>query len=60
MQMDLVHADGSVWEAVYETGADTFRMNYVEKGGKDPRPVSFVTSDKTEESVVTLHRDATK
>jgi hypothetical protein len=35
-------------------------MNYVEKGGKDPRPVSFVTSDKTEESVVTLHRDATK
>jgi len=57
-KMDLVHADGDVWEAVYETTADTMRLNYVEKGGKDPRPVSFTTSEKTEESIVTLRRES--
>lgn len=57
-KMDLVHADGEVWEAVYETTADTFRLNYVEKGGKDPRPTSFTTSEKTEESIVTLRRES--
>ena len=39
------------------TTANTFRLNYVEKGGKDPRPTSFTTSEKTEESIVTLRRD---
>ena len=57
-KMDLLHADGEVWEAVYETTADTFRLNYVEKGGKDPRPTSFTTSEKTEESIVTLRRES--
>lgn len=56
-KMDLVHADGDIWEAVYETTPDTMRLNYVEKGGKDPRPVSFTTSEKTEESIVTLRRE---
>lgn len=56
-KMDLVHADGGVWEAVYETTADTMRLNYVEKGGRDPRPVSLTTSPKTEESMVTLRRE---
>ena len=56
-QMDLVHADGAVWEAVYETSGDTFRLNYVEKGEKDPRPASFRTSEKTEESLIVLRRE---
>ena len=55
-QMDLVHADGVVWEAVYETAGDTFRLNYVVKGEKDPRPASFKTSEQTEESLVVLQR----
>ena len=55
-QMDMVHADGTVWEAVYETSGDTFRLNYVLKGEKDPRPTGFKTSEKTEESLVVLQR----
>jgi len=59
-KMDMVHADGEVWEAIYETTADALRLNYVEKGGKDPRPTGFTTSEKTEESIVTLRRDGTQ
>ena len=55
-QMDMIHADGTVWEAVYETTGDTFRLNYVQKGENDPRPTSFKTSEKTEESLVVLQR----
>lgn len=55
--MDLVHADGTVWEAVYEATGDTFRLNYVEKGEKDPRPAGFKTSEKTEESLIVLQRE---
>jgi uncharacterized protein (TIGR03067 family) len=55
-QMDLIHADGTVWEAVYETTGDTFRLNYVAKGEKDPRPTTFKTSGKTEESLIVLQR----
>jgi uncharacterized protein (TIGR03067 family) len=57
MIMDLVHADGTEWEAIYEVTGDAFRLNYVVKGEKDPRPTGFVTSAKTEESVVTLRRE---
>jgi uncharacterized protein (TIGR03067 family) len=59
-KMDMVHADGEIWEAIYETTADTLRLNYVEKGEKDPRPTAFTTSEKTEESIVTLRRESTK
>jgi uncharacterized protein (TIGR03067 family) len=55
--MDLVHADGAIWEAVYEVSGDTFRINYVEAGGKDPRPAAFTTSPDTEESLVILRRE---
>src|SRR5688572_30962514 len=55
-QMDMIHADGTVWEAVYETAGDTFRLNYVAKGDTDPRPTTFKTSDKTEESLIVLQR----
>jgi uncharacterized protein (TIGR03067 family) len=55
-EMDLIHADGAQWEAVYEVTGDTLRLNYVEKGGKDPRPNAFTTSEKTEESLIVLRR----
>ena len=55
-QMDLVHADGVHWEAIYEISGDELRLNYVAKGGKDPRPKGFTTSEKTEESLIVLRR----
>lgn len=57
-QMDMVHADGTQWEAIYDVTADTFRLNYVEKGLKDPRPTAFATSEKTEESLIILRRES--
>ena len=56
--MDLLHADGDRWEAIYEVSGDMFRLNYVEVGGKDVRPGTFTTTDKTEASIVTLRREA--
>lgn len=56
--MDLTHADGTRWEAIYEAQGDTFRINYVEMPGKDPRPSAFTTSEKTEESIVSMRREA--
>lgn len=56
-QMDLVHADGAKWEGIYEVTGPSFRLNYVEAGGKDPRPSAFSTSEKTEESLITLQRE---
>ncbi len=56
-QLDMTHADGEKWEAIFEVSGDVLRLNYVEAGGKDPRPQAFTTSEKTEESIVTLRRD---
>ena len=58
LTMDFIHADGAEWEAIYEIAGDTLRLNYVEKGGKDPRPRAFTTSERTEESLVVLRREA--
>ena len=55
--MDMVHADGLEWEAIYEVTGDTMRLNYVVKGEKDPRPAAFNTSEKTEESLIVLRRE---
>ena len=55
-QMDLLHADGAKWEAIYDVSGEIFRINYVEAGGKDPRPSAFATSKKTEESLVVMRR----
>lgn len=55
-QLDLVHADGSRWEAIFEVTQDTFRLNYVDAGGMEPRPTTFTTSEKTEASIVALKR----
>ena len=56
-EMDLLHADGGRWEAIYSVDGDVLTLNYVEAGGKDPRPKAFTTSPATEESIVTLRRD---
>jgi uncharacterized protein (TIGR03067 family) len=56
-QLDMLHADGAKWEAIYAIEGDVFRLNYVDAGGKDPRPAAFTTSEKTEESIVHMRRD---
>jgi uncharacterized protein (TIGR03067 family) len=56
-QMDMIHADGTEWEAIYEVSGETFRLNYVAKGLKDPRPTAFATSPTTEESLIILRRE---
>jgi uncharacterized protein (TIGR03067 family) len=56
LQMDLVHADGVRWEAVYEVVGDVFKLNYVDASLDDPRPSGFTTSPTTEESLVVLER----
>jgi uncharacterized protein (TIGR03067 family) len=58
MEMDLLHADGARWQAIYDVSGDVFRLNYVEAGGKDPRPITFTTSDQTEETVVVMRAQA--
>ena len=57
-QLDMVHADGERWEAIYAVDGDTFRLNYVQGGGKDPRPTTFATSNTTEATVITLRRES--
>jgi uncharacterized protein (TIGR03067 family) len=56
--LDMVHADGERWEAIYAIEGDTFRLNYVEAGGKDSRPTTFTTSDTTEATIITLRRES--
>ncbi len=56
-EMDLLHADGVRWEAVYEVTGESLRLNYVDAAEDDPRPKAFTTSPATEESVVTLWRE---
>ena len=57
-QMDLIHADGSRWEAIYIVEGGTLRLNYVEAGGKDARPTTFKTNDATEATVIVLRRES--
>jgi uncharacterized protein (TIGR03067 family) len=56
-RMDLLHADGARWEAIYEVSADTFRLNYVDAELKERRPEMFVTSESTEATIVMLRRE---
>jgi uncharacterized protein (TIGR03067 family) len=57
-QMDMMHADGARWEAIYVVEGDTFRLNYVEADGKETRPVTFTTNDATEATVIVLRRES--
>lgn len=58
LQVDMVHADGARWEAIYALEGDTFRLNYIEAGGKDVRPTSFTTSGATEATIIVMRRES--
>ena len=55
--LDLLHADGTRWEAVFEVEGTVLRMNYVDASGVDPRPTVFKTLPTNEESLIVLNRE---
>ena len=55
--LDLLHADGTRWEAVLEVDGATLRLNYVDASGLDPRPTGFKTLATNEESLIVLRRE---
>lgn len=60
-QLDFIHAQGGVvWNAIYTVDEETFRLNYVEAGGRDPRPTLFATSSDSAGTVVVMNRMAKK
>ena len=54
--MGFLHDSGMRWDAIYEVDGEDFKLNYVDTGGKDPRPTAFKTSAATEETLVILKR----
>ena len=54
--LDMLHADGMRWEAVFDVDGTIFRLNYVAAGGPDPRPTGFATLPTNEESLIVLQR----
>lgn len=55
--LDFVHAgSGAIWNAIYSVDDETFRLNYVEGGGKDPRPTLFATSSDSAGTVIVMNR----
>lgn len=55
-QLDFVHENGMVWEAIYSVDEDAFKLNYVEAGGRDQRPTVFATSTGTAGTIVVMRR----
>ena len=55
-QLDLMHADGTRWEAVFEVDGTVLRLNYVDASGLDPRPTGFKTLPTNDESLIVLRR----
>ena len=55
-QLDFVHDDGLLWEAIYVAEADFFRLNYVEASPETPRPTMFVTGSDTPGTVIVMER----
>jgi len=56
-QLDFIHAGtGVVWQAIYSVDEETFRLNYVEAGGRDPRPTLFATSSESAGIVIVMNR----
>ena len=55
--LDLLHADGTRWEAVFDVAGATLRLNYVDASGLDPRPTGFKTLATNEESLIVLRRE---
>ena len=55
-QLDFVHANGTVWEAIYSADRDVFRLNYVEADGRIKRPTLFATSANGAGTVIVMRR----
>jgi len=55
--LDLLHANGTRWEAVFEVDGTVLRLNYVDASGVDPRPTGFKTLPTNEESLIVLNRE---
>ena len=55
--LDLLHASGTQWEAVFEVDGTVLRLNYVDASGEDPRPTGFKTLPTNEESLIVLSRE---
>ena len=55
-QLDFVHDDGLVWEAIYVAAPEFFRLNYVEASPETPRPTMFVTSSDIRGTVIVMER----
>jgi uncharacterized protein (TIGR03067 family) len=60
-QLDFIHGQGGVvWNAIYTVDEETFRLNYVEAGGRDSRPTLFATSSDSAGTVIVMNRMAKK
>jgi uncharacterized protein (TIGR03067 family) len=55
-QLDLLHADGERWEAIYVLEDREWTLNYV-AAGDEPRPSTFATSPASEATIITLRRE---
>jgi uncharacterized protein (TIGR03067 family) len=55
-RMALLHDSGLRWEAIYEAGAEDFRLNYIDASGTDKLPTAFRTSSETEATLIILKR----
>ena len=56
-RLDLLHANGTRWLAVFEVDGTVLRLNYVDASGPDPRPTGFETLPTNEESLIVLGRE---
>lgn len=55
-QLDFIHDDGLLWEAIYVVQPDFFRLNYVEADTDTLRPTMFVTTADTPGTVIVMQR----
>ncbi len=55
-QLDFIHDDGLLWEAIYVAQPDFFRLNYVEADADTARPTMFVTTADTPGTVIVMQR----
>ena len=55
-QIDFVHDDGLLWEAIYVAQPDFFRLNYVEADADTARPTLFATTADTPGTVIVMQR----
>lgn len=54
--LDLLHADGTRWAAIYELEGETLRLAYVVDDGVTPRPRDFPTAGNALATRIELER----